>query len=320
MNQNSKIFIAGHDGMVGSAILRNLRSAGFTNIITKKYSELNLIRQEAVESFFAEFEPEYVIDAAAKVGGILANNTFRAQFIYENMMIQNNLIHISHEYSVKKLLFLGSSCIYPKHAEQPLVEEALLTGELEETNEPYALAKITGIKMCESYYRQYGNNFISVMPTNLYGNNDNFDLNSSHVIPALIRKIYEAKKMDKKSVVIWGTGKPMREFLHVDDMAAACIFIMQNVDAKNLYDEFNLSHLNIGTGEDIKIRDLALLIRKVIGYSGELQFDLSKPDGTPRKLLDVRRINTLGWKHSIELENGIRKTYEWFIENKARRG
>jgi GDP-L-fucose synthase len=317
MDSNSKIYIAGHDGMVGSAIKRNLEAKGYHNIVTRKYPDLNLLRQEEVESFFDEIEPEYVIDAAAKVGGILANDTYRGQFLYENLMIQNNLIHAAHDHRVKKLLFLGSSCIYPKLAPQPMKEEYLLTDILESTNEPYAIAKIAGIKMCENYYKQYNDNYISVMPTNLYGFNDNFELKNSHVLPALIRKFHEAKIGDSKSVQIWGTGNPMREFLHVDDMADACVFIMENVDAEKLYDGYKLSHINIGTGEDITIRDLAIKVGKVVGYSGDLTFDLSKPDGTPRKLLDVTRLHQMGWKHSIPLEEGIQRTYDWYLKAKA---
>lgn len=315
MEKKSRIYIAGHDGMVGSAILRNLQKKGYTNFITRKYPDINLIRQSEVEAFFDETKPDYVIDAAARVGGIMANDTYRAQFIYENLMIQNNLIHTSHEYGVKKLLFLGSSCIYPKMAPQPMKEEYLLSGELEKTNEPYAIAKIAGIKMCENYYKQYGDNFISVMPTNLYGFNDNFDLKNSHVLPALIRKIHEAKVNHQPTVEIWGTGKPMREFLHVDDMADACMYIMNSVDAPELYDEYKLTHINIGTGEDLSIADLARLIMKVVGYNGELVFDTSKPDGTPRKLLDVSRLHQMGWKHHMSLEDGIRKTYEWYLKS-----
>lgn len=312
MKKNSKIYLAGHDGMVGSAIVRNLKSKGYRNLVFTPYPEYDLINQQSVIDFFAMVKPDYVIDAAAKVGGILANDTYRAQFIYENIMIQNNLIHSAHLVGVKKLLFLGSSCIYPRLAPQPLKEEYLLTGELEETNEPYAIAKIAGIKMCENYYRQYGDDFISVMPTNLYGFNDNFDLKNSHVLPALIRKAHDAKINKSPSMEVWGSGKPMREFLHVDDMADACIYIMENVDAKSLYVDHGLSHINIGTGEDISIADLAALVNKIIGFSGDLIFDSSKPDGTPRKLLDISRLHSMGWKHSISLEEGIQKTYAWF--------
>jgi GDP-L-fucose synthase len=314
MRLDSRIYIAGHDGMVGSAIMRNLEGKGFNNILTSSYPEVDLIRQDHVESLISRLQPEYVIDAAAKVGGILSNNTYRGQFIYENMMIQNNLIHAAHENEVKKLLFLGSSCIYPKHAVQPMKEEYLLTDRLESTNEPYAIAKIAGIKMCESYYRQYGSNFISVMPTNLYGFNDNFNPKNSHVLPALLNKFHTAKLNSEPSVEIWGTGTPRREFLHVDDMASACVHIFQHVDAKDLYDDLKVSHINIGTGEDISISELAQLVQKVVGYDGSLVFDKTKPDGTPRKLLDVHRLNQLGWKHTIDLEEGIRRTYQWYVQ------
>jgi GDP-L-fucose synthase len=312
MDLNSKIYIAGHNGMVGSAILRNLKVKGFSNFVFTSYPEYDLTNQKTVERFFKKEKPDYVIDAAAKVGGIMANDTYRGQFLYENMMIQNNLIHTSHLFNVRKLLFLGSSCIYPKLSPQPLKEEYLLTDTLEETNEPYAIAKIAGIKMCENYYRQYGDNFISVMPTNLYGYNDNFDLKSSHVLPALLRKFHEAKAEGKESVEIWGSGKPKREFLHVDDMAEACIFLMQNIGAEDLYDQYKISHINIGTGVDISIGELAVLVNQIVGFEGELRYDHSKPDGTPRKLLDVSRINSMGWKHKIDLKQGITKTYNWF--------
>jgi GDP-L-fucose synthase len=302
MEKNAKIYIAGHLGMVGSGIHRNLTQQGYTNFVFRSIAELDLINQKAVADFFDQEKPEYVILAAAKVGGILANNTYRAQFIYENLMIQNNIIHQSYVHGVKKLLFLGSSCIYPKYAPQPMKEEHLLTGTLEETNEPYAIAKIAGIKMCEAYRDQYGCNFISVMPTNLYGPNDNFDLKNSHVLPALIRKFHEAKINKVPFVEIWGTGSPKREFLHVDDMAAACVYLMQNYNEKGF--------VNIGCGEDISIKDLALLVKKIVGFEGELQFDTSKPDGTPRKLLDVSRLNAAGWKQTIPLEEGIRSVYE----------
>jgi GDP-L-fucose synthase len=315
MNKSSKIYVAGHDGLVGSAIIRNLDSNGYKNIITKTFAELNLIKQAEVETFFEESQPDCVIDAAAKVGGIMANNTYRGQFIYENMMIQNNLIHAAHKQRVKKFLFLGSSCIYPKNAPQPMREEYLLTDTLELTNEPYAIAKISGIKMCENYYRQYGDNYISVMPTNLYGFNDNFDLVNSHVLPAFIRKFHEAKIAKQAFVEIWGTGKPMREFLHVDDMAAACIHIMENIEAKQLYDEQKISHINIGTGQEISINDLALLVREIVGFDGKLVYDSSKPDGTARKLLDVSRLSEMGWRPKILLAEGIRATYEWFLKS-----
>jgi GDP-L-fucose synthase len=315
MNKGSKIYVAGHDGLVGSAIIRNLDSNGYKNIITKTFAELNLIKQAEVENFFEESQPDYVIDAAAKVGGIMANNIYRGQFIYENMMIQNNLIHAAHIHEVKKFLFLGSSCIYPKNAPQPMREEYLLTDTLEFTNEPYAIAKIAGIKMCENYYKQYGDNYISVMPTNLYGFNDNFDLVNSHVLPAFIRKFHEAKIAKRDFVEIWGSGKPMREFLHVDDMAAACIHIMENIDAKQLYDEQKISHINIGTGQEISINDLALLVREIVGFDGKLVYDSSKPDGTARKLLDVSRLSEMGWRPKVLLAEGIRATYEWFMKS-----
>ncbi len=313
MNKNGKIYIAGHLGMVGSAITRNLRAKGYENIIGRDLYELDLTNQAATLAFFENEKPDYVIDAAAKVGGILANNTYRAQFIYENLMIQNNIIHSAYVTGVKKLLFLGSSCIYPKLAPQPLKENALLTGTLEYTNEPYAIAKIAGIKMCESYYRQYGCNFISVMPTNLYGPNDNFDLKTSHVLPALIRKFHDAKVTDAPFVELWGTGTPLREFMHVDDMASACIFIMETLDAPRLYDEFGLTHINIGVGEDISIMDLAKLVSKIVGYQGEIRLDPSKPDGTQRKLMDVSLLHRLGFKSNISLEEGIRAVYEGWV-------
>jgi GDP-L-fucose synthase len=314
MEKHSKIYIAGHDGMVGSAIKRNLESKGYSKIISSKYPDVNLTRQDEVEAFFDLRKPEYVIDAAAKVGGIGANDIFRAQFIYENLMIQNNLIHTAHKFGVRKFLFLGSSCIYPKMAVQPMREEYLLSNVLESTNEPYAIAKIAGIKMCENYFRQYGDNFISVMPTNLYGFNDNFDLQNSHVLPALIRKAHEAKEQNAKNIEIWGTGKPKREFLHVDDMAEACVHVFENVDATEIYDEHKISHINIGTGVDISIGNLAELVCSIVGYSGELKYDASKPDGTPRKLLDVSRLHNMGWKHKISLEDGVKRTYKWFLE------
>lgn len=301
MNKDSKIYIAGHRGMVGSAIIRRLQKDGFTNIVTRTSKELDLRNQQAVADFFANEKPEYVFLAAAKVGGIVANNTYRADFIYENTMIQSNVIHFSFVNNVKKLLFLGSSCIYPKMAPQPLKEEYLLTGLLEPTNEPYAIAKIAGIKMCDAYRAQYGRNFISVMPTNLYGPNDNYDLNNSHVLPALIRKFHTAKKENKSEVEIWGTGAPLREFLHADDLADACFYLMQN------YNEAGL--VNIGVGEDISIKDLALLVKKIVDFSGELKFDTSKPDGTPRKLMDVSKLHSFGWKHKINLEDGITAVY-----------
>lgn len=302
MQTNSKIYIAGHRGMVGSAILRHLESLGFDNIIYKSSAELDLKNQDSVAEFFKTEKPEFVFLAAAKVGGILANNTYRAEFLYENLMIQNNVIHQSYLNGVKKLLFLGSSCIYPKMSLQPIKEEYLLTGFLEPTNEPYAIAKIAGIKMCDAYRSQYGCNFISAMPTNLYGPNDNYDLTSSHVLPALLRKFHEAKKEKHSEVVVWGSGTPKREFLHVDDLAEACIFLMQKYDEPG--------PINIGLGSDISIADLAGLIKTVIGFDGVLSWDASKPDGTPRKLLDVSKINNLGWVAKINLEEGIKKTYQ----------
>lgn len=302
MQSDSKIYIAGHRGMVGSAILRNLQKKGFSNFCLKTSSELDLRDQKAVADFFKAEKPDYVFLAAAKVGGIQANNVYRADFLYENLMIQNNVIHAAYENKVKKLMFLGSSCIYPKLAPQPLKEEYLLSGYLEDTNEPYAIAKIAGIKLCESYHRQYGCNFISVMPTNLYGPNDSYNLNNSHVLPALIRKFHEAKENKSATVEMWGTGSPLREFLHADDLGDACVFLMQNYNGTQ--------HVNIGTGSDLSIKDLALLIQKIVGYTGEIKHDLTKPDGTPRKLMDVGFLHQLGWKHSIELEEGIRSVYE----------
>jgi GDP-L-fucose synthase len=311
MNLNSKIYIAGHRGMVGSAIYANLKNKGFNKIITRTSSELDLRNQQDVNRFFETEQPEFVFLAAAKVGGIHANNTYRADFIYDNLMVQNNVIHAAHTYKAEKLMFLGSSCIYPKFAPQPLKEEYLLTGELEQTNEPYAIAKIAGIKMCESFRRQYGCNFISVMPTNLYGQNDNYDLANSHVLPALIRKIHDAKENKESKVIVWGTGTPMREFMHANDMADACVYLMQNYNGEKF--------VNIGTGVDITIKDLAYLIKKTANYEGELEFDATKPDGTPRKLMDVSYLHSLGWKHSINLENGIKMVYEEFKINHGRK-
>ena len=356
MNKNAKIFVAGHRGMVGSAIVRELQARGYTNIITKTRQELNLLEQQAVADFFEKEKPEYVVLAAAKVGGIVANNTYRAQFIYENLTIQNNIIHQSYLNGVKKLLFLGSSCIYPKNAPQPLKEEYLLTGELEYTNEPYAIAKIAGIKMCESYNLQYGTNFISVMPTNLYGKNDNYDLEKSHVLPALIRKMHlgkclienniEALRVDlnknpiegingtasdveiteklekygiknkngKVSIQLWGTGKPLREFLYVDDLADACVFLMENIDFKDVVPddtkEIRNTHINIGTGKDLPIKELAGMVKNIVGFKGDIVWDITKPDGTYKKQLDVSKLNTLGWKEKISLEEGIKTVYE----------
>ena len=302
MNKQDKIYIAGHRGMVGSAILRNLEAAGYSNFVLRTSSELDLRNQQAVADFFEAEKPDYVFLAAAKVGGIIANNTYRADFIYENMMIQSNVIHQAYVHQVKKLLFLGSSCIYPKMAPQPLKEEYLLTGLLEPTNEPYAIAKIAGIKMCDAYRSQYGCNFISVMPTNLYGPNDNYDLNNSHVLPALLRKFITAKNSGAPSVNMWGTGSPKREFLHADDLAAACVYLMQTYDAEGL--------VNIGVGEDISILELAQLVQKIVGYEGTIQTDPSKPDGIPRKLMDVSKLAALGWKAQISLEEGIQRVYE----------
>ena len=302
MDKKAKIYIAGHNGMVGSALLRLLQQQGYENILVRTSSSLDLRNQEAVRQFFSEEMPTYVFMAAAKVGGIQANNTYRAEFLYDNLMLQANVIHQSHVHNVKKLLFLASSCIYPKLATQPIKEAYLLTGTLEETNEPYAIAKIAGVKMCENYNKQYGSNFISVMPTNLYGPNDNYDLENSHVLPALLRKIHEAKTNNKPQVEVWGTGTPKREFLHVDDLAAACLHLMKSYKG-------NVS-VNIGTGVDISIKELALLIREIVGYAGELTFNTEKPDGTPRKLLDVSLLHSLGWKHTIGLREGIESVYQ----------
>ncbi len=297
MNKTDKIYIAGHRGMVGSAILRLLHHHKFENIVFRRSNELDLRNQAEVDTFFTKERPDYVFLAAAKVGGIMANNTYRADFLYDNLMIQNNIIHAAHTCNVKKLLFLGSSCIYPKLAPQPMKEDSLLTGLLEPTNEPYAIAKIAGIKMCDAFRAQYGSNFISAMPTNLYGPNDNYDLQNSHVLPALIRKILTAKKNNDTTVTVWGTGKPLREFMHVDDLAEACLFLMQNFDEAGF--------VNIGTGEDLSILDLAKLIKKIVAYSGDIVLDTTKPDGTPRKLMDVNKIHEMGWKHRISLEEGI---------------
>jgi len=321
MNKNSKIYVAGHRGLVGSAIMKNLKSKGYTNLVCKTHQELDLLDQKAVENFFELEKPEYVILAAAKVGGIVANNTYRADFIYENLQIQNNIIHQSYLNNVKKLLFLGSTCIYPKNAPQPMKEEYLLTSELEYTNEPYAIAKIAGIKMCESYNLQYGTNFISVMPTNLYGPNDNFDLETSHVLPALLRKMHEAKLNNTPQVEIWGSGKPKREFLYSEDMADACIFILENRDFSDIsknnsqLNEIRNTHINIGTGVDISIKELALTIKEIVGYNGELYFNESKPDGTMVKLTDPSKLHALGWRHKVELKEGIRRVYEWYLFN-----
>jgi len=356
MNKDSKIYIAGHTGMVGSAIHRNLLMQGYSNFVFAPIEELDLTRQLEVETFFEKEKPEYVIDAAAKVGGILANNTYRAQFIYENLSIQNNIIHSAYKYGVKKLLFLGSSCIYPKLAPQPLKEEYLLTGELESTNEPYAIAKIAGIKMCESYFRQYGSNFISVMPTNLYGPNDNYDLEKSHVLPAIIRKMHLGKCLENNDwvalrkdfdkrpiegvngsstkqeliniltkygisknssevkITLWGTGNVYREFLYVDDMAEACVYLIENINADELIKTVGVSFLNIGTGIDITIGELALLIQKIVGFNGSINWDSSKPDGTPKKLLDVSKLHKTGFKHKYTLETGVQMVYKGYIK------
>ena len=302
MEKKDKIFVAGHRGMVGSAIVRKLQQEGFDNLVLRTSAELDLRSQESVDVFFKEYKPDYVFLAAAKVGGIVANNTYRADFLYDNLMIQNNVIHASYKHSVTKLLFLGSSCIYPKFAEQPIKEEYLLTGTLEQTNEPYAIAKIAGLKLCEAYRSQYGSNFISAMPTNLYGPNDNYDLQNSHVLPALLRKMIVAKRTQQPAVEIWGSGTPCREFLHVDDLADACFFLMQEYDGTEW--------MNIGVGEDVSIKELAELIKDIVGYEGELQFNTSKPDGTPRKLLDVSKLQNRGWKAKIGLREGIQNVYE----------
>ncbi|MFC7356144.1 GDP-L-fucose synthase family protein [Jejudonia soesokkakensis] len=347
MEKNSKIYVAGHRGLVGSAIVKELNDRDYHNIISRTHSELDLTKQEAVATFFSLEKPDYVFLAAAKVGGIVANNTYRAEFLYDNLAIQNNVIHQSYLNGVKKLLFLGSTCIYPKNCPQPMQEDYLLTDVLEYTNEPYAIAKIAGIKLCESYNLQYGTNFISVMPTNLYGYNDNFDLEKSHVLPALIRKIHLAKLLSEgnttailedlkvetfeeasvilkrfgiseTSVEIWGTGTPKREFLWSQDMASACVHIMENVDfqyvIKNLSEVRN-THINIGTGEDIAIKELATIIKEIVGYKGDFSFDTSKPDGTPRKLTNVSKLHNLGWKHTVELREGIEKMYDWYLKN-----
>lgn len=312
MNKGSKVYVSGHRGMVGSAIKRNLESRGYTNLICRTHAELDLTNQQAVNEFFETEKPEYVFLAAAKVGGILANSTYPAEFIYENLMIEANVVHAAYKYGVKKLLFLGSSCIYPKFAPQPLKEDYLLTGELEETNEAYAIAKIAGIRLCKHYNQQYGTNFISLMPTNLYGPNDNFDLETSHVMPALIRKFHDAKIKNQPEVVLWGSGKPKREFLHVDDMADACVYLMKNYDYADI-GEF----VNIGVGTDISIKELADMIKDIVGYDGEIVYDASKPDGTPRKLLNVSKLNEFGWEAKIDLRNGINDTSQWYEQNIA---
>lgn len=307
MEITSKIYIAGHRGMVGGAIRRHLERNGYTNLVLRTSSELDLRNQQAVDEFFAAERPEYVFLAAAKVGGIIANNTYRADFIYDNLIMETNVIHAAHHYNVKKLLFLGSSCIYPKMAPQPLKEEYLLTGPLEVTNEPYAIAKIAGIKLCEAYRDQYNRDFISVMPTNLYGIGDNYHPENSHVLPALIRRFHEAKEENKPSVTLWGSGTPKREFLYADDLAEACVYLMDKYSERML--------INVGTGEDLTIRELAEVIMHIVGYKGELQFDTSKPDGTPRKLMDVSKLHKLGWKHQTTLKEGIKKAYQDFLQN-----
>jgi len=307
MEKKSKIYIAGHRGLVGSAIVRNLEQNGYTNLVLRTREELDLLDAQKVSDFFSQEKPEYVFLAGAKVGGIKANEDYPADFIYQNLQIQNNIIHNAYQNGVKKLLFLGSSCIYPRDCPQPIKEEYFMTGPLEKTNEAYAIAKIAGIKMCQAYNKQYGTKFISVMPTNLYGPNDNFDLESSHVLPALLRKFHDAKKEDKKEVVMWGTGSPKREFLHVDDLADACIHLM------NTYEDSDI--VNIGTGEDSAIIELAHLIKDIVGFEGQIVNDTTKPDGTPRKLLDVSKLHSLGWKHKIDLKDGIKSTYQWFLKN-----
>jgi len=307
VNKDSKIYVAGHNGLVGSAIVRNLKSKGFTTIIGRTHKELDLTNQKDVETFFRQEKPEYVFLAAAKVGGIGANNEYPADFIMENELIQCNVINFAYKNKVKKLMFLGSSCIYPKLCPQPIREEYLLTGALEPTNEAYALAKISGLKMCQYYNRQYGTDYISVMPTNLYGPHDNYDLNNSHVLPALIRKMHDAKISKNKTVEIWGTGTPLREFLYVDDMADACVFLMENYEGDDFF--------NVGTGKEISIKELAFLIKEIVGFEGELVFNISKPDGTPRKLLDVSRLEKAGWKYKVEIENGIRHAYDWYKDH-----
>jgi len=307
VEKNGKIYVAGHRGLVGSAIVRNLESKGYTNIIGRTHNELDLTDQQAVRKFFEEERPEYVVLAAAKVGGIYANATYPADFIYHNLTMQNNVIKAAHDYKVKKLLFLGSTCIYPKMAPQPMKEDCLLSGYLEPTNEAYAIAKIAGLKMCQFFKKQYGDNFISCMPTNLYGPHDNYDLNNSHVMPALIRKFHEGKVNKSPQVEVWGTGNPLREFLYVDDMADACVFLMENYDGEE--------HVNIGTGEEVSIGELAELVKEVVGFEGDLVFDAGKPDGTPRKLTDVGKLHGLGWKHEVELRSGVARAYGWFREN-----
>ena len=311
MDKNFKIFVAGHSGMVGSAIVKNLLKNGYKNIIKKNHKELDLINQKETEEFFQLEKPECVILAAAKVGGILANNNYRGQFIYENLSIQNNVIHYSHKFKVKKLLFLGSACIYPKLAIQPMNEKELLSGYLEYTNEPYAIAKIAGIKLCESYFKQYNDDFFSIMPNNLYGENDNFNIETSHVIPALINKIHKAKSNSENHVEIWGTGSPIREFMHVKDLAEAAVFVLKNLSASKLYGD-GVSHINVGTGEEITIKSLAQMIKKIVGFTGSLVFNQDMPDGVPRKFLDASYIRSLGWSPKIDLEDGLKRTYKFY--------
>jgi GDP-L-fucose synthase len=315
MDLNDKIYIAGHSGLVGSAIVRQLQLRGFSNLVTRTHEELDLINQAAVKDFFRKERPDYVILAAAKVGGIHANNTYPADFIYQNMMIEANVIHCAYENNVKRLLFLGSTCIYPKSVEQPMREEALLTDVLEPTSEPYALAKIAGIKLCESYNRQYNTDFRSVMPTNLYGVNDNFHLENSHVVPALMRRFHEAKVNNDAEVVVWGTGNAMREFLYVDDMAVASLFVLE-LDEQSYHSNTKsmLSHINIGTGIDVTIREMAQIMKQVVGFEGAITFDITKPDGSPRKLIDVSRLSNMGWKYSVELKKGLSETYKWYLK------
>ena len=314
ISPDKRIFVAGASGMVGSSVVRDLTGHGFTNLLTPSSSETDLIDQRSVRDFFSSHSPDIVIIAAAKVGGILANETFRADFIYQNLMIEANVIHAAFESGVEKLILLGSSCIYPKLASQPMREEELLTGPLESTNEPYAIAKIAGIKLCESYFRQHGSNFFSLMPTNLYGPNDNFDLKTSHVIPALMRKFHEAKVNHESDVDIWGSGRPRREFMHVDDLADAITFALNDIEATEVYDQ-GITHLNVGTGTDLEIVEVATMIKEVVGFDGEIVLDSSKPDGTMRKLLDVSRLHGLGWRHQIELREGLEKVYEWYLQH-----
>ncbi|MBC8485148.1 MAG: GDP-L-fucose synthase [Bacteroidetes bacterium] len=312
--KDSKFYIAGHTGMVGTAILKNLVDKGYSNLVFTPHSDFDLTDQRTVQAFFKTERPEYVIVAAARVGGIIANNTYRAQFIYENLMIQNNIIHAAYQFGVNKLLFLGSSCIYPRDCPQPIKEEYLLNGKLEYTNEPYSVAKIAGLKMCENYYQQYKCNFISVMPTNLYGPNDDFNLETSHVLPALVHKLHEAKIRGGSSVEVWGSGTPKREFLYVDDCADACVHIFEKLSAAKLYSQ-GISHINIGSGKDISIADLVELIADIVGYDYDIKYDQTKPDGTPRKLLDISRLNLLGWQSKTDLSEGIQKTYNWYKDN-----